>query len=49
MGDMPWQGDAGSLQNVGRHFSEPLLLELARVLERERPWPLTTLSNERIS
>jgi len=28
------------LQIVGRHFSEPLLLELAHVLERERPWPL---------
>ena len=28
------------LQIVGRHFSEPLLLELAHVMERERPWPL---------
>ena len=29
------------LQIVGRHFSEPLLLELALVMERERPWLLT--------
>lgn len=29
------------LQVVGRHFSEPLLLELAHKLERLRPWPLT--------
>ncbi len=29
------------LQVVGRHFTEPLLLELAHVVERERPWPLT--------
>lgn len=29
------------LQIVGRHFSEQVLLELAHVLERERPWPLT--------
>jgi len=28
------------LQIVGRHFGEPDLLELARMLERERPWPL---------
>ena len=28
------------LQIVGRHFSEPVLLELAHRLERERPWPL---------
>jgi aspartyl-tRNA(Asn)/glutamyl-tRNA(Gln) amidotransferase subunit A len=37
------------LQIAGRHFSEPLLLELARVLERERPWPLTTSVIERTS
>ena len=37
------------LQIAGRHFSEPLLLELAHVVERERPWPLTTLTEERIS
>ncbi len=28
------------LQVVGRHFSEPLLLELAWLAERHRPWPL---------
>lgn len=29
-----------SLQVVGRHFTEPLLLELALIMERTRPWPL---------
>ena len=29
------------LQIVGRHFSEPLLLDLALTMERNRPWPLT--------
>ena len=29
------------LQINGRHFEEPLLLDLALVMERERPWPLT--------
>jgi aspartyl-tRNA(Asn)/glutamyl-tRNA(Gln) amidotransferase subunit A len=28
------------LQVIGRHHQEPLLLDLARVAERERPWPL---------
>lgn len=28
------------MQIVGRHFSEPDLLELAHVLEHDRPWPL---------
>ncbi len=28
------------LQVVGRHFSEPLLLDLALAVERARPWPL---------
>jgi aspartyl-tRNA(Asn)/glutamyl-tRNA(Gln) amidotransferase subunit A len=28
------------LQIVGRHFAEPLLLDLARLVERDRPWPL---------
>ncbi|MGB7878314.1 MAG: amidase family protein, partial [Ilumatobacteraceae bacterium] len=28
------------LQIVGRHFSEPLLLDLALTMERSRPWPL---------
>ncbi|HWE70606.1 MAG TPA: amidase family protein, partial [Acidimicrobiales bacterium] len=29
-----------SLQIIGRHHQEPALLELARIAERERPWPL---------
>jgi Asp-tRNA(Asn)/Glu-tRNA(Gln) amidotransferase A subunit family amidase len=29
-----------SMQVIGRRHSEPLLLELARVVELERPWPL---------
>jgi Asp-tRNA(Asn)/Glu-tRNA(Gln) amidotransferase A subunit family amidase len=29
-----------SLQIIGRHHEEPALLELARIAERERPWPL---------
>ena len=28
------------LQVIGRHHEEPLLLELAAIAERERPWPL---------
>jgi aspartyl-tRNA(Asn)/glutamyl-tRNA(Gln) amidotransferase subunit A len=28
------------LQITGRHFAEPLLLELATIVEAERPWPL---------
>ena len=32
------------LQVIGRHFTEPLLLELALTDERNRPWPLTTLA-----
>ena len=32
------------LQIIGPHFSEQVLLELAQVLERERPWPLTAPS-----
>jgi aspartyl-tRNA(Asn)/glutamyl-tRNA(Gln) amidotransferase subunit A len=32
------------LQIVGRHFSEPLLLDLALTMERNRPWPLTAKS-----
>ena len=27
------------LQVIGRHHEEPLLLELAFIAERERPWP----------
>lgn len=29
------------LQIIGRHFTEPLLLDLALTMERNRPWPLT--------
>jgi aspartyl-tRNA(Asn)/glutamyl-tRNA(Gln) amidotransferase subunit A len=29
------------LQVVGRHFTEPLLLDVALTAERNRPWPLT--------
>ncbi len=28
------------LQVIGRHYTEPLLLELALLVERNRPWPL---------
>jgi aspartyl-tRNA(Asn)/glutamyl-tRNA(Gln) amidotransferase subunit A len=28
------------LQITARHFTEPLLLDLAAIVERERPWPL---------
>jgi aspartyl-tRNA(Asn)/glutamyl-tRNA(Gln) amidotransferase subunit A len=35
------------LQIVGRHFTEPLLLDLALTVERERPWPLTTAASPR--
>jgi aspartyl-tRNA(Asn)/glutamyl-tRNA(Gln) amidotransferase subunit A len=37
-------GDVGGLpvglQVIGRHHEDALLLDLARVVERERPWPL---------
>ena len=36
------------LQVVGRHFSEQLLLDLALTVERNRPWPLTTLSADHV-
>jgi aspartyl-tRNA(Asn)/glutamyl-tRNA(Gln) amidotransferase subunit A len=29
------------LQVLGRHHQEQLLLDLARIVEQERPWPLT--------
>ncbi len=32
------------MQIIGRHFSEPLLLDLALTMERHRPWPLTSLA-----
>jgi aspartyl-tRNA(Asn)/glutamyl-tRNA(Gln) amidotransferase subunit A len=33
-------GSPIGLQVVSRHFTEPLLLELAVLVERARPWPL---------
>jgi aspartyl-tRNA(Asn)/glutamyl-tRNA(Gln) amidotransferase subunit A len=36
------------LQVVGRHFSEPLLLDVALTAERNHPWPLTTLSADHV-
>jgi len=30
----------GRMQIIGRHHEEQLLLDLAVVAERERPWPL---------
>jgi aspartyl-tRNA(Asn)/glutamyl-tRNA(Gln) amidotransferase subunit A len=35
------------LQVVGRHFTEPQLLELAAIVERERPWPLVAPASPR--
>jgi aspartyl-tRNA(Asn)/glutamyl-tRNA(Gln) amidotransferase subunit A len=35
------------LQIVGRHFTEPLLLDLALSVERRRPWPLTAAAAPR--
>jgi aspartyl-tRNA(Asn)/glutamyl-tRNA(Gln) amidotransferase subunit A len=36
-----------SLQVVSRHHTEPLLLDLAWLVERERPWPLTAPASPR--
>jgi aspartyl-tRNA(Asn)/glutamyl-tRNA(Gln) amidotransferase subunit A len=36
------------LQVVGRHFTEPLLLDLALTVERNRPWPLTATAAHRV-
>jgi aspartyl-tRNA(Asn)/glutamyl-tRNA(Gln) amidotransferase subunit A len=33
-------GQPVSMQIIGRHHAEQLLLELARVVERQQPWPL---------
>jgi aspartyl-tRNA(Asn)/glutamyl-tRNA(Gln) amidotransferase subunit A len=35
------------LQVVGRHFTEPLLLDLAAIAEKERPWPLVAPGSPR--
>jgi aspartyl-tRNA(Asn)/glutamyl-tRNA(Gln) amidotransferase subunit A len=32
------------MQIIGRRHAEQLLLDLARVVERERPWPLVAPS-----
>jgi aspartyl-tRNA(Asn)/glutamyl-tRNA(Gln) amidotransferase subunit A len=32
------------LQIIARHHEEQLLLDLARIVERERPWPLVAPS-----
>lgn len=36
----PVDGLPVGMQIVGRHHSDALLLDLARIVERERPWPL---------
>jgi aspartyl-tRNA(Asn)/glutamyl-tRNA(Gln) amidotransferase subunit A len=35
------------LQVIGRHFAEPLLLDLARLAEHNRPWPLVAPPTQR--
>jgi aspartyl-tRNA(Asn)/glutamyl-tRNA(Gln) amidotransferase subunit A len=40
-GGMTSSGLPIGLQVVGRRFEESLLLQLARVMERTHPWPLT--------
>jgi aspartyl-tRNA(Asn)/glutamyl-tRNA(Gln) amidotransferase subunit A len=35
------------LQVIGRHFTEPLLLDVALTIERTRPWPLTAPGSPR--
>jgi aspartyl-tRNA(Asn)/glutamyl-tRNA(Gln) amidotransferase subunit A len=34
-----------ALRMVGRHFSEPELLDIALTVEQQRPWPLMTLAD----
>ncbi|CAN5842765.1 amidase [soil metagenome] len=36
----PVEGLPVGMQLIGRHHADALLLDLARVIERERPWPL---------
>jgi Asp-tRNA(Asn)/Glu-tRNA(Gln) amidotransferase A subunit family amidase len=33
------------MQIVAPHYREPYLLDLARLVERERPWPLVAPSH----
>jgi Asp-tRNA(Asn)/Glu-tRNA(Gln) amidotransferase A subunit family amidase len=35
------------MQVIGRHHADALLLDLARVVERERPWPLVAPGSPR--
>ena len=37
------------LQVISRHFTEPLLLDVALTVERNRPWPLVAPSNRGLS
>ena len=39
------QGLPVGMQVIGRHHEEPLLLELAALVERNRPWPLVAPSS----
>lgn len=36
----PFEGLPVGMQIIGRHHEDALLLDLARIVERERPWPL---------
>jgi Asp-tRNA(Asn)/Glu-tRNA(Gln) amidotransferase A subunit family amidase len=36
----PFEGLPVGMQIIGRHHDDALLLDLARLVERERPWPL---------
>jgi aspartyl-tRNA(Asn)/glutamyl-tRNA(Gln) amidotransferase subunit A len=36
----PFEGLPVGLQVIGRHHQDALLLDLARIVEQERPWPL---------
>ena len=40
-------GLPAGLQVIGKHHEEPLLLELATIAERERPWPLVAPGSPR--
>ena len=36
----PFEGLPVGMQIIGRHHEDALLLDLALIVERERPWPL---------
>jgi aspartyl-tRNA(Asn)/glutamyl-tRNA(Gln) amidotransferase subunit A len=40
-------GLPAGMQVMGRHHDDPLLLDLALVAERERPWPLVAPNSPR--